>query len=565
MSKQDYVAVARQYVDNVISGAVPACLFVRQACARSVKDLSRQNTPEFPYVFDEARAVRVCRFMESLPHIQGALAGEHMTLQPWQCWLLCEIFGWLRVGTQARRYRRAYAEMGRGNGKTFLAAGIALYCAFAEGEGGADCIATATCREQARLALDTARQMLQKNEKLAERLGVEVLAHKCEQKRTNSKLHAMPANNSIEGASLHLGILDEVWAARGRTTYDSLSTATAKRSQSLLFCITTAGFDSTGVYFELRNFVERLLSGDATDESFFGVVYTVDADDAWDDIRSAALANPNWGISVLPSVVEEEMRRAQQIPSQQATYRSKYLCEQTLNVGEEPYIEPLRVRACYQDKLDESQFAGQPCVIGLDLASRLDLCATVRVHARRDEKKRIHYYAFCKTWLPEASVATSKNAALRGWAARGDLVITPGNLTDLDVVESYMAEEMRTYKVRDIGFDPLQSNQLVSHLQKQFPNVVFGEVQQFAKFLTQGMTELSEACADGRLHFSSPVLSWCLQNLRGRQVGMGLTYPTRPKDKSLKIDAAVALVMALRSVHVTPLDESRRSPRCMII
>ena len=562
----EYVTKARQYVEDVLTGALPACLYIRQACERSRKDLERQNTADFPYYFDETRAARVCKFIEQLPHIQGPLAGECVHLENWQCWLLTELFGWLRAGSDARRFRRALVEMGRGNGKSLIASGISLYCMACEGEGGADCICTATIETQARLVLDCARNMMIKNEELAERLGITVSRHEITQASSTSRLRAMPGRgSSIEGTSLHLGVCDEIWAHKGRDVVDALSTGTAKRSQSLLFMITTAGRDASGICFEIHDFVMRLLSGDAVDESFFGAIFTVDPTDSWNTLEAARKANPNWGVSVDSSVILEEMKRAEQIPSQQATYRAKYLCEWILNGGEEPFVDPIRVRACYQQDLDEEQFKGQPCVYGLDLASRLDCTSAVRVHARRINGK-VHYYAFCKSWLPEETVKASKNASYRGWAARGDLVITPGAITDLDTVEAFLLEEVAKYKIRDIGFDPLQSNQLVSHLKKKSPtSIVFAEVAQFAKYLTQGMQELEEVCADGRLHTSSPVLLWALQNLRAKFCGMGLVYPTRPKERNLKIDAAVALVMALRSTHVVPLDESKRAPRILSI
>ena len=211
----EYVQKARDYVEAVLTGAQPACLFIRQACERSRKDLERQNTPEFPYHFDETSAARVCGFMERLPHIQGPLApaGVGLHLENWQCWYLTELFGWRRVGSNARRFRRALLFMPRGNGKSFLASGIALYTTFCEGEGGADSICTATVETQARQVLDTARNMMLKNKELAERLGLKVTNHEILQASTTSRLRAMPGRGaSIEGTSIHFGCVDEVWA-----------------------------------------------------------------------------------------------------------------------------------------------------------------------------------------------------------------------------------------------------------------------------------------------------------------------------------------------------------------
>jgi phage terminase large subunit-like protein len=569
-TKKDYVAIARQYCADVLAGTVSACRWVKLACQRSQNDLARQGQPDFPFCFDEARANRACAFLELLRHVQGPKADERLVLEPWQCWIICELFGWLRVGTTARRYRRSYICVPRGNGKSLLAAGVALLCAFADGEGGADVICTATSLEQAKIVLNTAQAMLRKDKKLAEKLGVEIFANSVEQESTESKLRGMPSKSStLQGISLHLAVIDELHAQNksGREVFDSLSTATAKRDQSLLFIITTSGFDSSGVCYEIDTFVRRLLEHEqeASDPSFFGVIYTVDEgmEGAWDTEAAWRCANPNYGVSVNGSVLAEEANRARQIPAQQASFKTKYLCIWVATGGEEAFLDMEQIRKCYDGKLSEAEFRGQPCVYGLDLASRLDLCSATRVHARRDAAGQTHYYAFCKSWLPSATVEKSKNASYRGWIAQGHIVETVGVLTNLDDVEKFLLADIADHKVRDIGFDPLQSNQLVSHLKKATRREdMFVEAQQFAKYLTAGMQCLEEAVAVGRLHTNSPVLLWALNNLRAKRVGMGLVYPTRPNNHELKIDPAVALVMALRSVHVAPLDESLRpAPR----
>src|SRR5579862_3158258 len=139
-AKKNYVELARQYAAAVLDGSVPACRWVKLACKRAAEDEPRQGQPDFPFYFSEKHANRVCAFMELLRHVQGPMADQCLVLEPWQCFLLCQIFGWLRNGTTTRRYRRVYICLPRGNGKSLLASGVSLYCAFAEGEKGADCI-----------------------------------------------------------------------------------------------------------------------------------------------------------------------------------------------------------------------------------------------------------------------------------------------------------------------------------------------------------------------------------------------------------------------------------------
>jgi phage terminase large subunit-like protein len=575
MSGRDHVQGMNQYIDGVLSGNISACRLVKCAVRRHKDDLLRVGSPEFPFYFSERHATRACNFFELLKHIQGPKADSRLVLEGWQQFIIASVFGWLRVSTNVRRFRRVYICVPRGSGKTLIAAGVSLLTGFADlpKEGGADVVCTANSLSQSKLVLGTAQSMLRKDKKLTAKLGVEVRQHEILQLESVSKVHGMASKGqTLEGISLHAGIIDELHAAKDRAVFDSLSTATAKREQSLLFVITTAGLgDISTIGYEVDTFCRKVLEKEdgAQDESFFGIIYTIDEEleEQWDNEIAWIQANPNYGVSVNGSVLAEEANRARQIPSQQPSFRAKYLNIWSSSATEEPFLTHELIRKCYDAKLSEVEFVGQECAYGLDLASRLDLCAAVRVHARRIEGQT-HYYAFCKAWLPSATVAKSINASYRGWIAQKHLVETTGSITDLDVVEEFVMSEFERFKIRDLSFDPLQSNQLITHLCKRTkkPDGTFVEVAQFAKFLTVGMTELEGAVAAGRMHTNSPLLIWTLSNLRAKRVSTGLCYPVRPKDHSLKIDAAVALCMALRSCAVVPLDESKKPvPQCFFV
>jgi phage terminase large subunit-like protein len=556
-----YITAARQYVGNVLNGIVPVCDEVRAACQRSANDHARIGQPDFPFIFDEAKAARACDFISRLRHTQGPLTGERIKLEPWQCWIICEVFGWCWADTKTRRYKRAYVEVPRGNGKTLLAAGIAMYCAFVEGEKGADCVCAATSMMQSRLCLDTARTMVESNALLKQSLGLKVEAHRVLQPKTNSRFRGLPAKApSLEGMAVHLGVIDEVHLHKSRLVFDSISTACAKRPQSLLFIITTAGMDSSGVCFELHEFAERLLEGTAQDESFFGVIYTCDADDdiyAEDTLRKA---NPNWNVSVDVRAVMEEATRAKQIPSQRASYRMRYLNQWTASDGNDTFLDFNAVQRCYDAEIDEQEFSGQPAVLALDLARKVDLCSLVRVHTK-EIKGKTHYYAMSRNWMPTETIGGSNIAALRGWVELGHLTATEGAAVDFDRVENEIMDEWAKCAVRDLNFDPMFAPQMISHLQERTERPdAFVELTQFAQNMSDGMTLLEEIVADGRLHTNSPVLLWCLGNLQSQRTGVHFVYPRRPKDRMRKIDAAVALVMALKSIARCALDDTQNDP-----
>jgi phage terminase large subunit-like protein len=395
-----------------------------------------------------------------------------------------------------------------------------------------------------------------------------------ESKTNFSKLRSMPNKSAaLQGTAVHCAVLDELHAntKAGRGTYAALSTATAKRSQSLLWVITTSGFDTSGVCYELDTFVRLLLEGEQTanDNSFFGIVYTVDPEmeAEWDTEAAWRIANPNYDISVNPSVLVEEANRSRMMPAQQADFKNKYLCIWASGGGEQAFLDPTAVRNCYDGKLNEADFLGQAATLGADLASRLDFCSVCRVHARRDAQGNVHYYVFNKNWLPAATIAKSSNASYRGWIAQGHLVQTEGVLTNLCDIEEYLIGVIRDYKIRELNYDPIQANMLVQRLKRatqRYQHNMFIEAQAFAKFLTSGMQILEESVAAGRFHTNSPVLLWALNNLCVKRVGSGLMYPTRPANHELKIDPAVSCIFALRGLGV-PLDESKRAPRVITI
>ena len=344
--------------------------------------------------------------------------------------------------------------MPKGNGKTIIAAGIALYLLAADNEKGADVICTASSYEQARLALDTARNICLKDRVLQQKFGLEVLAHKITQPKTVGKLRGLPAKGSAtEGTSVHGAVLDELHLAKSRAPYDSLRTATSKRPQSILIAITTAGNDVSGICFEIHTHVEAILAGDKVDESFWGCIWTIDEGDDWRTESSWRKANPNWGISVDAQGLSEEFGRALQLASMEEGAKQKHLCIWSNDLGETPFLALEKVRKCYDADLKED-LEGE-VALGMDLASRLDLTAVAKLHAKRVDDA-LHYFCLVKAWLPSETIALSRNAQYQGWVKSGFLNETPGNIVDLSYVEEYVNGILEKHNVRQVTFDPLQ-------------------------------------------------------------------------------------------------------------
>lgn len=535
-----HVGLANEYIEGVLSGKILACEFVKLACARQKRDLVALKG----YRFDPILAGRVCRFIENLPHIKGELAGQNIRLEPWQCFILTTTYGWVRDGGAQdgkRRFRRAYTEVPRGNGKSALLSGLTLYALGADGEGGAEVYSAATTREQAKIVFRDSQSMIRMRAALMRSLHLSVEAHSISNRKTSGLYRALSSkSNSLDGLNLHFGCLDELHAHKTREIYDVLETALGKRVQSMLFAITTAGSNRSGICYEVRDYVAKILKNTVKDESVFGVIYTIDDGDQWSDESSWIKANPNWGVSVQPDVIGQLAAKAMQMPSAVNNFLTKHL-----DVWVSSDIAWMDMRlwdASANTSLDEDDFTGEECVVALDLASKVDMAARVKVF-RRYIGGVANYYLFGKYYLPEQAIADQRNSQYAGWEISGLLHITQGDVIDFDVIQDDIKAEASIYQVRDVAYDPFQATQLSNNLAKDGFNMV--EVRPTVLNFSEPMKEIDALIRQKRLHHNGdPVLAWMVSNVVCHTDAKDNIYPRKERPKN-KIDGVVALIMCI--------------------
>jgi len=562
-----YVDQARQYIAGVLSGEIPACKWTKAACQRQLDDLQRAAGGGWDFEFSVQRAEHVCRFIELLPHVKAEWAGERITLRPWQIFILTTVFGWLKAGTPFRRFRTVYIEVPRKNAKSTLSSGVALYLLTADREPGAEIYSAATTREQARIVFDDARDMALRTTPLRQRFGVRPFAHSIasafrEDRPDGSTaeytglFRALSAEGStLDGLNVHGAIVDELHAHKKRAVWDVIETATGSRAQSLLWAITTAGVDTSGICYEQRTYVTRLLNTVlrghkglgypikgtfAEDETYFGIIYTIDDTDEWTDASCWAKANPNLGVSVKP----DDIRRLADKAIRMASARSNFLTKR-LNVwvnAAQAWMDMRKWDECADPELKIEQFLEQDTWVALDLASKRDIADKVNLFQRQIEG-RTHWYAFAKHYLPEEACTEDINAQYVGWKTDGWLTATPGNVTDYDVIEADIEADMSRFSVREVPFDPWQATQLSSHLtEKGVPMV---ELRQTVQHLSEPMKEFEAVVLDGRFHHNGdPVLTWMVGNVVAKRDAKDNIYP-RKESEDKKIDGAVAIIMGL--------------------
>lgn len=535
-----YTQAAQTYAMRVLAGEIPACKWARLAVERQLADLQRPVDADWPWIFNADRAARPCEFLELLPHIKGKWARERrlITLEGWQIFILTTVFGWVHHETGLRRFLEAYEEEPRKNAKSTKGAGVLLYMLAADGEHGAECYTAATTRDQARIVFDDARAMAERTPDLRTYLGVAILQHSLTVAATASKAAPLAAEGStLDGLNVHFALLDELHAHKTRAVYDVIDTARGAREQSLLWTITTAGTDRSGICYERRTHVTKILERVVRDDRVFGIIYTIDDGDDPFDPASWAKANPNYGVSVLPGDMEAAARKAEAMPSALNNFLTK-----RLNVwvsGESPWMDMRAWERCADPRMQLADFAGERCWIGLDLAQKKDFAALCLVFQRDDQ-----WHVFTRLYLNELAIQESGNAHLSGWARSGWVQVTDGDLTDFDLVAEDLRGYCRQFDVQEIAFDPALSMYFAGKLIEEGLPLV--EIAQRALFFTPALLQVENMVLEKQLKFDgNPVMTWMVSNLVVKVSKFNeLRSPTKERPEN-KIDGPMAMLMAL--------------------
>lgn len=536
---RDYCLIANEYAKQVLSRKIPAGRYVRAACERQVADLKRYSKKNAAFRFDRARAEKICKFVELLPHIKGPKAGERIVLEPWQVFLLTTVFGWVKPDG-SRRFRRVYVEVPRGNGKSALSSAVALFMLCADGEGGAEVYSFATTRDQAKIVFGDAQHMVRMTPGIRSAFGVETGAHSIYVMKTASKFEPLSAEGStLDGLNTHFACVDELHAHKTRVVYDVVETSIGKRAQSLLWVITTAGSNRAGICYEVRTFVTKMLDGVVEDESQFGVIYGLDEGDDWTSEAALVKANPNWDVSVRAEVLGPLQAKAMQLPSAVNNFKTKHLNE-WVN-ADTAWMDMRAWDACQNQAIELDQFVGQPCWIGLDLASKVDIAALSLLF--RDPENQGAFITFAKHYLPEDTVSSSSNSQYSGWMRAGRLTVTPGNVIDFGWIEADLLDLCSRFDVQAVAFDPFQATQLSTRMVAEGLPMV--EVRPTVLNFSEPMKTLEALVLQRKLvHDGDPVLAWMASNVVAHLDAKDNIYPRKERAEN-KIDGIVALIMAL--------------------
>jgi phage terminase large subunit-like protein len=406
--------------------------------------------------------------------------------------------------------------------------------ATADGESGAEVYSAATTQQQARITLNEAQAMLRSEltQELRAALKIDVGAHAITQPGRNSVFRALSAEgHSLDGLNTHCAILDELHAHTNRLVYDVLQTSLGKRPQSLELVISTAGFDVSGIGYEVYSYCRKVLEGTVTDDSQFACIYEADTKDLYLDPTAWAKANPNLGVSVDLETLRQLAAKAQLVPSARAAFETRHL-NRWVSSGN-PYISLDAWDKCSDHTFDRSHYQGKPCYIGLDLAAKTDLACVAYVFPDVNSD----------SYLNDEATKDGRNASYQGWALSGALKTTPGNVTDFGTIEADIKAAARFHYVQEACFDPWQAQSTAQNLTAEGITTV--EVRPTYANFSAAMKTLEAMVLEGRItHDGNPVTRWALSNVVIKRDGKDNIYPAKDRPEN-KIDPVVSILTAL--------------------
>lgn len=536
------VKAAEAYARQVIAGKIPACKWVKLACKRHLDDVKRSKAADFPYKFDPAKAERVARFLQLLPHTKGKWASkrELITLEGWQLFSVCIPFGWLRKKDSTRRFRTILIFVPRKNGKSIIGGGLGVYMFTADGEFGAEVYSGATTEKQAWEVFRPAKLMVDRTPELRDHFGVEVNASNMCRLDDGSRFEPVIGKPG-DGSSPSCAIVDEYHEHQDSTLFDTMETGMGAREQPVMLVITTAGSSIGGPCHQLVRDAERMLEGAIDRPDLWAMLYTIDPGDDWTSEAVLIKANPNYGISINGDFLQARQRDAMQSAAKQATFRTKHLNEW---VGaKNAWLNMLRWKEAPPRKT-LAELEGRPCIIGLDLASKIDIAGNLLLFPPIEGDPLWHVHG--RYYLPEVRVIEeldSNTARYREFDALGLLTLTDGEVIDFEVIKEDLREFAGRFDVQQVAYDPWQATQLAQEMQAE--GLLMVEVRQTVQNISEPMKELEAMTLRKVLaHGDCPILTWMASNVIAKLDVKDNIYPNKERPEN-KIDGIVGLIMAI--------------------
>jgi len=449
-----------RYYQAIEDGSVTVGHWIRLLYERIISDLENKV-----YFFDQKKANKAIRFFESFcHHSKGKLAPQLVKLEAWQKALISCIFG-LVDDNGIRVYREVFVVMGRKNGKSLLASGIAEFMAYADGERGADCYFLAPKLDQADIVFNDFWQSISAEPdlmKITKKRKMDIYIES-----TNTSIKKVPfSEKKSDGFNPHLTVCDEVaaWVGdQGIKQYGVMTSALGAREQPLILSITTANYVNDGIYDELFKRGTSFLQGNSREKRLLPFLYQIDDLDKWNDLNELQKSIPNLGVSVSASYILEEIAKAEESLANKAEFMTKFACIK--QNSSQAWLNVQDIRKCFGETKTLEDFRHTYALGGIDLSLAVDLTAAVIVI----EKDGVSWFDV-QFFMPANKVdeSTARDGLpYRVYAQRGLLTISGENTVDYHDVHNWFRMLEHDYEILPlkVGYDRYSAAYLVQDME----------------------------------------------------------------------------------------------------
>ena len=529
--KHEDIRRLEAYVTGIMDGSRPSCRYIRLACQRWLDDLKRADL-----YFDSAVYLKICRFSRQFKHYKGPLAGRFFEPEDWQLFVFANIIGLKRVESGRRKYRLGDLYLPRKNGKTFLSAIFALWFLMMDGEAGAEVYMAALDQEQAKLCYDAAIT-LGRGSIFSKLLKIYNSRLKTECPQVNGVMKPLSKDTqNKDGLNIHAAICDERHAWPSTEMLDVIKTGMGARPQPFILSISTAGVDVSNPYFsDVEAYKSEMTGAMPLEDDHFFMLYCPDEGDRWEDEETWIKTNPNLGVSLSWDYMRSTFNEAQvRGGSYIVSFQTKNL---NLWVDAPKVWLPDEDVALCNRPFDEGDLAGEECYVGIDLASKNDICATALFFPK-------YMYVKFLFVLPEGKISErSDRVDYRKWMEEGWIVSCPGRVLDEGWYIATLFDQLRRYDVRCIAYDPWGMWDLKHQFSRYEDELM--EYAQDIRHMSVPTKRLESEVLKHRMNFGgNPVFRWMMRNVVVYIDPNANVKLDKAKSRN-KIDGVVALVDAI--------------------
>lgn len=528
-----------KYIESVLTGKRTAGKMEILAVKRHTADMAKIKSRRFKYEFDEEKATTAIAFFSLLTHFKGEWAGSVFELENWQAFIIWSLFGWQKKDGTGRRFVYADIEVARKNGKTTLAAGIALYLLLMDGEQGAEIYSAAVDMSQARICWETTVEIAKKSPALSKYLKFYRHALVMESTASSFKPLSRDSKNK-DGLNPHGSICDERHAWPTNEMFDVIKSGMGARRQPLVISITTAGFNMDYPYFKELRVMRDILRGVKKQDNRFILIFEPDKGDDWKDEQTWLKANPNYGVSVSKQFMKNELQDAiNKGGTTEVNFKTKN-CNMWVDAPD-VWVQD-EVVAENNKEFDEAELLGQECYAGLDLASHVDINALC-LYFPNVPTCPFKYLFF----VPENKILDNPDTEdYREWRDQGWLIVTKGEMIDLEVMVSVITKELKKYDMKNLSYDPYKAyHGVVQGLENAGLGSFLDVYPQDIKRMSEPAKELERLLRERACNFLfNPVIRWMFRNVTMYQDANENIRPDKRKSTG-KIDGVVATINAI--------------------